>query len=63
MDRHPCQGCGKLFSAEADHCPHCGAATPTPPSEYVFRGMLGLGCLIVLSVVAFGAFAVYYIAH
>ena len=39
MDRRPCSKCGKRYSAEADQCPHCGEPSPTPGSEYIFRGI------------------------
>jgi hypothetical protein len=63
MERHPCGTCGKLYSSEADRCPHCGAPSPTPASEYIFRGTMALGCFLVLCAVAFVVFAVVYITR
>jgi len=63
MGRNPCRQCGKLFSDEADSCPHCGAPRPTPESEITFRVLTAFGCLLVLSALASVAVAAYYITH
>lgn len=63
MSRRPCPNCGKLFSSEADSCPHCGTAGPLPESEFIVRGVLALGCFLMVCLLAFIGFAAYYITH